>query len=248
MAVEADHLLHQVVAEAVHHRHDDDQRRDAEHDAEEGEAGDHRDRLLRVAGAQIAERDHPFERRERARRTRRRGGVDGGGGHARQPLTAGHLLPQAGEGARSLLPLAGEGGRRSRPDEGTCTHHAFPPSLSIAASTLTSSRSPVRRSSPRPCRRRGSWGRRSPDAAGRSGPWWRISRPAARRGRRRGRRRRPPPAPDGCGWQAPSVAASPTLRLMRPTANGATASGQIMPASSWFASISAAASRLGPMP
>ncbi len=81
VAVEADHLLHQIVAEAVHHRHDDDQRRDPEHDAEEGEAGDHRDRLLRVAGAQVAERHHPLERGERARRARRRGGFDGGGGH-----------------------------------------------------------------------------------------------------------------------------------------------------------------------
>ena len=34
MAVEADDLVHQVEAKAVHHRHDDDQRRDAEHDAE----------------------------------------------------------------------------------------------------------------------------------------------------------------------------------------------------------------------
>ena len=72
VAVEADHLLHQVVAEAVHHRHDDDQRRDPEHDAEEGEAGDDRDRLLRVAGAQVAERHHPLERRERPRRAGRR--------------------------------------------------------------------------------------------------------------------------------------------------------------------------------
>ena len=36
-------LVEQLGAEAVHHRHDDDQRRDAEHDAEEGEAGDDRD-------------------------------------------------------------------------------------------------------------------------------------------------------------------------------------------------------------
>ena len=48
--------------------------------------------------------------------------------------------------------------------------------------------------------------------------------------------------------QAPSQAASPTFRLMSPTRNGATASGQIGPFSSWLASISAAASRVGPMP
>ena len=61
VAVEADHLVHEIVAKAVHHRHDDDQRRDAEHDAEEREAGDDRDRALGVARAQIAKGDHPLE-------------------------------------------------------------------------------------------------------------------------------------------------------------------------------------------
>ena len=54
-------LLEQLAAEAVHHRHHDDQRRDAEHDAEEGEAGDDRDEALAPARAQIAQRHHPFE-------------------------------------------------------------------------------------------------------------------------------------------------------------------------------------------
>ena len=82
VAVEADHLLHEVMPEAVHHRHDDDQRRDAEHDAEEGEPGDDGDRPLGIARAQIAERDHPFEGRKRPRRPRRRGGGLDGRGHA----------------------------------------------------------------------------------------------------------------------------------------------------------------------
>src|SRR6476660_3390661 len=64
MAVQPQHLVEQFLAEAIHHRHDDDQRGDAEHDAEEGEAGDHRDEALPPAGAQIAERHHPFEGRE----------------------------------------------------------------------------------------------------------------------------------------------------------------------------------------
>ena len=34
MAVDADDLVQQFVAEAVHHRHDDDQRRDPEQDAQ----------------------------------------------------------------------------------------------------------------------------------------------------------------------------------------------------------------------
>src|SRR4029077_10313418 len=44
--------------------HDDDQRGDAEHDAEEREAGDHRDEALSPASAQIAQCHHPFEGRE----------------------------------------------------------------------------------------------------------------------------------------------------------------------------------------
>ena len=73
VAVEADHLVHEIVAKAVHHRHDDDQRRDAEHDAKEREAGDDRDRALGVARAKIAKRDHPFEGGERLGGRRRLG-------------------------------------------------------------------------------------------------------------------------------------------------------------------------------
>ena len=65
MAVEAEDLVEQFLAEAVHHRHDDDQRRHAEHDAEEGKAGDDRDEAFLAARPQIAQRQHPFERRER---------------------------------------------------------------------------------------------------------------------------------------------------------------------------------------
>ena len=51
-------------AEAVHHRHDDDQRRDAQHDAEEGEAGDHRDEAL-ARGARADSARRPSTRRAR---------------------------------------------------------------------------------------------------------------------------------------------------------------------------------------
>ena len=64
MAVKPEHLVEQLLAEAVHHRHDDDQRRDAERDADEGEAGDDRDEALLAARPQIAKRHHPFEGRE----------------------------------------------------------------------------------------------------------------------------------------------------------------------------------------
>ena len=77
VAVEAEDLVDQLGAEAVHHRHDDDQRRDAEHDADEGEAGDDRDEGLAAAGAEIAPGDHPLETGERPRPDRRCRGLAG---------------------------------------------------------------------------------------------------------------------------------------------------------------------------
>ena len=71
MAVHADDLLQQLLAEAVHHRHHDDQRRDAEQDAEEGEAGDDRDEALAPARAQVAPGQQPFEAGEGTRAGRR---------------------------------------------------------------------------------------------------------------------------------------------------------------------------------
>ena len=58
----------QLVAKAVHHRHDDDERRHAERDADQRKSGNDGDEALRPLGAQIAQRDHPLERGERARR------------------------------------------------------------------------------------------------------------------------------------------------------------------------------------
>jgi hypothetical protein len=54
MAVEAEDLVEQFLAEAVHHRHHDDQRGDAEHDAEEREAGDDGDEAFLATRPQIA--------------------------------------------------------------------------------------------------------------------------------------------------------------------------------------------------
>ena len=65
MAVEAEDLAEQFLAEAVHHRHDDDERRDAQHDAEEREAGDDRNESFLAPRPQVAQRQHPFERGKR---------------------------------------------------------------------------------------------------------------------------------------------------------------------------------------
>ena len=65
MAVEAEDLVQQFLAEAVHHRHHDDQRGDAEHDAEERKAGDDGDKTFLATRPQIASGQQPFERRKR---------------------------------------------------------------------------------------------------------------------------------------------------------------------------------------
>ena len=67
VAVEAQDAGEQIVAEAVHHRHHDDQRGDAQRDADERNDGDDRDERLFALRPQIAQRDHPLERCEDAR-------------------------------------------------------------------------------------------------------------------------------------------------------------------------------------
>ena len=57
MAVEADDLVEQLGAEAVHHAHHDDQRGDAERDRDQADRGDEEDEPLALAGKQIAPGD-----------------------------------------------------------------------------------------------------------------------------------------------------------------------------------------------
>src|SRR6185312_7070813 len=64
MAVNAENLAQKLMPEAVHHRHDDDERRHAEHDAEEGEPGNNRDESFFAPRPQVAQREHPFVRRK----------------------------------------------------------------------------------------------------------------------------------------------------------------------------------------
>ena len=107
VAIEADHLVHEIMAEAVHHRHDDDQRRYAQHDAEEREAGDDRDRALCVARAQVAKGDHPLESRKRLGGRRRLGSgrVQRDGGQSATPAS---LIPSLrGEKRRSNPEIEG---------------------------------------------------------------------------------------------------------------------------------------------
>src|SRR3954468_813310 len=65
MAVHADDLVDQFLAEAVHDGHHDDQRRNPEHDAEERETGNDGDEAFLAPRPQVAPGQQPFECRER---------------------------------------------------------------------------------------------------------------------------------------------------------------------------------------
>jgi hypothetical protein len=68
MAVEADHLLDQIMPETIHHRHNNDERRHSENDTEKRKPRDDRNPLPRIARAQIPEGNHSFEWPERSGR------------------------------------------------------------------------------------------------------------------------------------------------------------------------------------
>ena len=61
MAVNAYDFIEQFFAKAIHHRQDDDERGDAQHNADKRKAGDYRNEPFATARAQIAQRHHPFE-------------------------------------------------------------------------------------------------------------------------------------------------------------------------------------------
>src|ERR1700680_528793 len=65
MAVEAENLVEQFLAEAVHDGHHDDQRGEAENHANKREAGDDGDEAFLATCPQIASRQQPLEWRER---------------------------------------------------------------------------------------------------------------------------------------------------------------------------------------
>ncbi|PAV70332.1 hypothetical protein WR25_25236 [Diploscapter pachys] len=57
---DADDLVEQLGAKAVHNAHDDDERRHTEHHRDEADRGDEEDERLPLARQQISPRDHPF--------------------------------------------------------------------------------------------------------------------------------------------------------------------------------------------
>jgi hypothetical protein len=71
MTIKAEDLVEQLLAKAVHHRHDDDQRRNAQRDADEGEdAGDDGNEPLASARPRIDGAATASTRRERRRGSR----------------------------------------------------------------------------------------------------------------------------------------------------------------------------------
>src|SRR5690606_16504973 len=65
MPVQAQNLVEQLLPEAIHDGHHDDERRDAQHDADEGKAGDDGNEAFLAPGAQITKGQQPLERSER---------------------------------------------------------------------------------------------------------------------------------------------------------------------------------------
>ena len=177
IAVQPQDAAQQLLAEPVHHRHHDDQRRHAQRDTDQGEPGNDRNEAFASPRAQIAPGNRPLECVEHQPSIRA------------QRVLQRHLLALA---VRAALQLHAPCGRPARP------HHELPgmphqigigelhpgPLLTII----------VQRVPPEP-----------------------LIRLVADRIRRR-------------------IA---LLRLRMPARNGATASGQMMPASSWLASMSA---------
>ena len=70
VAVDAEDLAQQFAAEAVHDAHHDDQGRDAEGHADQGQHGDDGDEALLAPGTQIAPGEEEFEAGERTRSPR----------------------------------------------------------------------------------------------------------------------------------------------------------------------------------
>src|SRR5512132_3691418 len=69
MPVEPENAPHQFMAEAVHHRHDDDQGGDPQKNAQQRKQGDDGNEPLLPARPQITEGDHPFETAEHQTRS-----------------------------------------------------------------------------------------------------------------------------------------------------------------------------------
>src|SRR6202012_5197000 len=194
VAVEAQDATEQLRAEAVHHRHDDDQHGHRQGDADEGDDGDDRDAALLALGAQVTAGDRPLP------------AAEGPGGaevtHApsafmasssdrvwRSPVA--RRFSSTSPEARPLGPITSCQGRPIR---------SMVANLAPARSSVSSSSGSL------PAFSRASWALA----------------------------------------QAGAPAASQGFRLTMPTPKGATASGQMMPFSSWLASMMAPSRRETP--
>ena len=228
----------QIGAEAVHHRHDDDQGGDAERDPEQRKDRDDRDEAFLPARPQIAERDHPLER------------VEDHASFARGALTRlallGTLSRNAGEGDPAQTGWVGRGHASS-----TGHHSGF----------LGNGGKPIERRvrgtrpAARPCavleldRAAGDAARADDELLGQADQVHRREFGAGRlvavvvQHLDAGAEQL---GVEILGGVAAARVARP--QVDQADANGATLSGQMMPASSWLASISAPTRRDTPMP
>src|SRR6202035_1880036 len=226
MAVEAENLVQQFVAEAVHHGHHDDQRGDAKHDAQEGETGDDGDKSFLATCPQIASRQQPLEWRERW------GSNWLAHGFIHSPIFTRFGLIVA---ATADIPARAVDNRHevSRATTSAGLRFSRVPSLRRFISILPSASpfGPTKICQGIPIR----------SAAANLAParWsvssYRTSTPLAVSSRY------------SCS-QAASVSAARCLRVEIAARNGATDSGHLMPASSWQASMIAPTSRDTPTP
>ncbi len=115
VAVEPEDLVEQFLAETVHHRHHDDERRHAQDDAQEREAGDDRNESFLAPRSQVAQRQHPFKGGESA--------CPGRFGHGCHPAPRCHMIladsrhPRCGKSVQSaqIMTLASSAARPHRP-------------------------------------------------------------------------------------------------------------------------------------
>ena len=66
MPIQAQNPPKQFMAEAIHHAHHNDQRRDPKRNADQGENRNHRDKAFPLPRTQIAEGDHTLKSVEHA--------------------------------------------------------------------------------------------------------------------------------------------------------------------------------------
>ena len=154
VAVDAENARHELALEAAHDAGDDDQRGDAERDADQGEDRDDGDEALALAGAQVAAGDGAFEGTEHSARPAERGNETTKRNRERTPPPLegggqGEGASAPGRGRNALLPpalsLKGRSCSFTFAFVSSAPATLRLPTRASASSGVTSDRSPVAR-------------------------------------------------------------------------------------------------------